>query len=242
MAGLSISKASVPGRLCDVSLNVLPGQIWGLIGPNGSGKSSLLQAMAGLLPTSGQVKLGDQRLDQMAASERARRLGLLPQRSQSAWALSVRDVVSLGRLPWQDDDAQAIEAAMQQAGVQAYADTPVDRLSGGQQARVWLARVLAGHPEVLLADEPVASLDLLYQQQIAQALQAYARQGRAVVVAIHDLSLAARYCDQLALMHKGQLVATGPVSEVLKPKVLSSVFGVDVMVDLTSTPPMVLAK
>lgn len=242
MAGLSLSKVSVPGRLRDVSLQVLPGQIWGLIGPNGSGKSSLLHAMAGLLPTSGQVKLGDQPLDQIAARERARRLGLLPQRSQSAWALCVRDVVSLGRLPWLDDDFQAIEAAMQQAGVQAYADMPVDQLSGGQQARVWLARVLAGHPEVLLADEPVASLDLLYQQHIAQALQAYARQGHAVVVALHDLSLAARYCDQLALMHKGQLAAVGPVSQVLKPAVLSSVYGVDVMVDLASTPPIVLAR
>lgn len=242
MAGLSISKASAPGRLREVSLHVWPGQIWGLIGPNGSGKSSLLHAMAGLLPTSGLVKLGDECLDQMAARERARRLGLLPQRSQSAWALSVRDVVSLGRLPWQDDDAQAIEAAMQQAGVQAYAGMPVNQLSGGQQARVWLARVLAGHPEVLLADEPVASLDLLYQQQIAQALQTYARQGRAVVVALHDLSLAARYCDQLALMQKGELVAAGPVSQVLNPAILSSVYGVDVMVDLASTPPIVLAS
>lgn len=242
MAGLSISKASAPGRLREVSLHVLPGQIWGLIGPNGSGKSSLLHAMAGLLPTSGQVKLGDECLDRMAARERARRLGLLPQRSQSAWALSVRDVVSLGRLPWQDDDAQAIEVAMQQAGVQAYADMPVNQLSGGQQARVWLARVLAGHPEVLLADEPVASLDLLYQQQIAKTLQAYARQGRAVVVALHDLSLAARYCDQLALMQKGELVAVGPASQVLKPAILSSVYGVDVMVDLASTPPIVLAR
>lgn len=242
MAGLSISNATLNGRLRDVSLNVQPGQMLGLIGPNGSGKSSLLHAMAGLLSTSGCVFLGENNLTHMPDDERARHLGLLPQRSQSAWALSVRDVVSLGRLPWHDNNQEAIEEAMRQAGVQAFANTSINQLSGGQQARVWLARVLAGSPKVLLADEPVASLDLLYQQQIAQTLKAYARQGHAVVLALHDLSLAARYCDQLALMHQGQLMAHGSVSEVLRPDLLSQVYGVDVMVDLQANPPIVLAR
>ena len=242
MAGVSISEATLHGRLRHVSLQVKPGQMWGLIGPNGSGKSSLLHAMAGLLSTSGQVRLGDQNLADLTDRERACRVGLLPQRSQSAWALSVRDVVSLGRLPWHDNNTQAIETAMQQAGVEAFAHMPVDKLSGGQQARVWLARVLAGAPEVLLADEPVASLDLLYQQHIAQALHAYAQQGHAVVMAVHDLSLAARYCDQLALMHQGELVAQGPVTQVLQADLLSRVYGVDVWVDLESNPPVVLAR
>lgn len=242
MAGLSILQALVPGRLHNVSLQAHAGQMLGLIGPNGSGKSSLLHTMAGLLPSTGQVWLGKQRLEHMPLDDRARRLGLLPQRNQSAWALRVHDVVSLGRLPWHDDNPEAIDWAMRQVGVQAFAEKSVDQLSGGEQARVWLARVLAGCPDVLLADEPMASLDLLYQHQIAQALQAYARQGHTVVVALHDLSLAARYCDQLALMQEGRLEVIGSVHEVLKAQVLSRIYGVDVMVDLAAQPPVVLAR
>ena len=242
MVGLSVHNVSIPGRLHNVSLHAAAGQVLGLIGPNGSGKSSLLHAMSGLLPLEGLVCCGEQDLLQMPPRERARRLGLLPQRSQSAWALQVRDVVRLGRLPWQDENPAAIDDAMRQAGVQDFANRPVDKLSGGEQARVWLARVLAGCPEVLLADEPVASLDLLYQQHIIQALQAYARRGNAVVLALHDLSLAARYCDQLVLLQQGSVVVSGNVHEVLQVDVLSRVYGVSVMVDLSSQPPVVLAR
>ncbi len=242
MASLRVLNATVHNRLCDVSLTVKSGQMLGLLGPNGSGKSSLLHAMAGLLPISGCVLLDEKNLNHLSDNERARRLGLLPQRSYSAWALSVRDIVSMGRLPWHDDNPKAIDFAMSKAGIKDLANIPIDKLSGGQQARVWLARVFAGEPDILLADEPVASLDLLYQQQIIQALQAYAKQGHTVVVALHDLSLAARYCDELALMHQGDLVAKGPVSTILRPELLSRVYGVEVMVDLQLTPPIVIAR
>ncbi|NBQ09465.1 MAG: ABC transporter ATP-binding protein [Betaproteobacteria bacterium] len=242
MGGLSLTNATVAGRLHNLSLKVMPGEVWGLIGPNGSGKSSLLHTLAGLLPSTGRLRLGDQDLHAMPARERARQVGLLPQHNHSAWSLNVHDLVSLGRLPWLDEDSDAIDHAMELAGVRAFAHMRVDHLSGGQQARVWLARVFAGCPQVLLADEPVASLDLLYQQQISQALRNYARQGKAVVVALHDLSLAARCCDRLALMDQGRLIASGLVSQVLDPDLLSRVYGLEVMVDLASSPPIVLAR
>jgi ABC-type cobalamin/Fe3+-siderophores transport system ATPase subunit len=242
MAGMSLHNVSVAGRLQGVTLQVVPGQIVGLIGPNGSGKSTLLHAMAGLLPVQGAVRYEAQDIQQMAPQERARKVGLLPQHCQSAWALRVRDIVRLGRLPWRDDDPVWVEAAMQQAGVQAFAETPIDQLSGGEQARVWLARVLAGCPKVLLADEPVASLDLLYQKHVMEALQAYARKGHIVVVALHDLSLAARYCEQLVFMHQGQIAAQGNLQAVLQPEVLSAVYGLEVMVNLSAQPPVVMAR
>ena len=242
MAYVTLHSVSVTGRLKDVTLQVAPGYIVGLIGPNGSGKSTLLHALAGLLPCQGAVYYDGTDVHQMAPTERACKIGLLPQHSHSAWALQVKDIVRLGRLPWHDENAAIIHSAMQQAGVWEFAETPIDQLSGGEQARVWLARVLAGCPKLLLADEPVASLDLLYQNQILQRLQSYAHQGNAVVLALHDLSLAARYCDRLVLLHQGQIAAQGSVQEVLQPEVLSKVYGVEVMVNLSTQPPVVLAR
>ena len=242
MADLTAECLRVSGRLRDVTLRAPLGQVLGLIGPNGAGKSTLLMALAGLLSADGTVRLGDTDLHAIPLRDRARRIGYLPQHGRSAWALTVRDVVALGRLPWQDQDETAIDEALQATGVEPLRDRPIDALSGGEQARVWLARVLAGRPDVLLADEPLASLDLLHQQQVAQALRTYASQGHVVVLAIHDLSLAARYCDRLMLMQQGQCVACGTVTDVLTTDQLSAVYGVPVWVDLSSQPPVVLAR
>jgi iron complex transport system ATP-binding protein len=158
------------------------------------------------------------------------------------WALSVHDIVSMGRLPWGDSDQSIIRAVMQQANIGAFADRHVDELSGGERARVWLARVLANQPVVLLVDEPVANLDIHYQQEVMQILLDYARAGHAVVIAIHDLSLAARYCDRLCLMDNGRIVKTDTIEAVLNNDTLSSVFKVEVYVDLDNQPPVVLAQ
>ncbi len=239
---MSVQKLSVDQRVSDVSLGLQQGEILGLIGPNGAGKSTLLNAIAGLLDSSGEIELSGQKINQLRRVERARKVALQPQFVESVWALSVHDIVSMGRLPWGDSDQTIIQRVMQQTNIQDFARRPVNELSGGERARVWLARVLANQPRVLLVDEPVANLDIHYQQEVMQILVDYANEGHAVIIAIHDLSLAARYCDRLCLLHRGQQIKTGKVEDVLNSQVLSPVFDVDVYVDLQNSPPVVLAQ
>lgn len=240
MALMEASKLHVDGRVADVSMTVQPGELLGIIGPNGAGKSSLLHGLAGILPTEGDVRFEGRQVGELTARQRAQRIGLLPQTIESAWSLRVEDVVALGRLPWNDSDADAITQAMRLAGVAELAGRKVDELSGGERARVWLARVLAGRPQLLLADEPIASLDMQHQLSVMEVLRDYARQGHAVIMSIHDLSLAARYCDRLCLLDHGRLHTQGLPAEVLTGEVLSEVFGVAVHVDLQATPPVIL--
>lgn len=230
-------------RLQGVSLTLHPGELLGIIGPNGAGKSSLLGCLAGILaPTAGQLWLAGQPLAGLAPLQRARQLGYLLQRGESSWALAVRDVVTLGRLPWQDEDAAAIAAAMATVGVSELAGRRIDRLSGGEQARVWLARVLAGRPQVLLADEPTASLDLYHERAVMRCLREHATADRATVLALHDLPLAARYCDRLCLLEHGRVRALGRPRAVLTEAHLSAVYQVPVRVDLDAEPPVVAPR
>lgn len=239
---IRIHQLAVSQRLQDVGLTLQQGEVLGILGANGAGKSTLLHCLAGIQDYSGEVLLNGQRLDKTPERQRAQQISFLPQSSQSAWALSVRDVISLGRLPWGDANMEAIEQAAAATGVSDWLERPVDRLSGGQQARVWLARVLAGQPKVLLADEPVASLDLNQQQQVLRMLRDYARSGCGVMLSIHDLSLAARYCDRLCLLHEGQLLALGAVGEVLTHEYLQRAFGIDAYIDLGGQPPIVMPR
>lgn len=239
---MSIQNLSVNRRLFDISLDLQQGEVVGLIGPNGAGKSTLLNALAGLTDISGKIELGGQDIDHLDSIDKARRIALQPQFIESAWALSVHDIVSMGRLPWGDSDQQIIHRVMRQSNIEQFAQRRVDQLSGGERARVWLARVLANQPEVLLVDEPVANLDIHYQKEVMQILADYARSGHGVLIAIHDLSLAARYCDRLCLLHQGRQARTGAIDEVLNRQILSSVFDVDVYVDLDNSPPVVLAQ
>ena len=242
MGLIQIEQLSVEPRLHPLSVEISAGQVMGLIGPNGAGKSTLLGAIAGLIEYSGRIRLNETDLDALSPAERAQKIALQPQFIQSVWALSVHDVVSMGRLPWGDSDQAIIQQAMQQAGICELARRRVDELSGGEKARVWLARVLANQPEVMLVDEPVASLDIAHQQQAMQLLVDYAAGGRAVIIAIHDLSLAARYCDRLCLLDHGRIMAQGSVAQVLDEAMLQPVFATDVFIDLAASPPVVLAK
>ena len=242
MALMSIDSLTVNRRLVDASLEIHEREVLGLIGPNGAGKSTLLNAITGLIPHSGEVSLGGQKLRQIDSLQRARQIALQPQFIESVWALTVHDIVSMGRLPWGDSDQTIIRSVMQQANITPFANRHVNELSGGERARVWLARVLANQPVVLLVDEPVANLDIHYQQQVMQILVDYARAGHAVMIAIHDLSLAARYCDRLCLMDKGRIVKTDTIDAVLNHETLSPVFNVEVYVDLDNQPPVVLAR
>ena len=239
---ISIQHLNVGQRLMDINLNLEAGEMLGVIGANGPGISTHLHCLAGIQDYQGEMHLAGTTIKAIPQLQRAQQLGFLPQSSNSAWALTVRDVISLGRLPWGDDNADAIAQASVVAGVDAWLDRQVDQLSGGQQARVWLARVLAGQPRIILADAPVASLDLFQQQNVLRLLRRYAQSGRAVMLSIHDLSLAARYCDRLCLLHEGQLLAMGTPAEVLTKSHLRQAFQIDAHIDLESDPPIIIPR
>ncbi len=211
-----------------VSLTIGPGECVGLIGPNGAGKTTLLRAALGLLPATGQSSLAD-----MPAQARARAAAWLPQSREIAWPVTVETVVALGRLPWRPrgaalspQDAAAVTGALARMGLEAYRNRIASQLSGGEQARVLIARALAQQTPLLLADEPIAGLDPASQIATMQVFAGLARDGDSVVVALHDLALAARYCSRLLLMHQGRLVADGPPQEVLNATNAAKVFAV----------------
>ncbi|NBD22188.1 ATP-binding cassette domain-containing protein [Aquabacterium fontiphilum] len=246
MVTLAVNELRVPGRLEGLTLNVCAGELVGLIGPNGAGKSTLLSCMAGLSIGQAQalatVSLSGVPLTRVPPQARARAVGFMPQQTDAAWDLRAEDVVALGRLPWGDIDAAhpAVETAMRQTDVWSLRTRRVRTLSGGEWARVCLARVLAGEPALILADEPTSHLDLLHQQEVMRVIRAHAQGGRAAVVALHDLGAAARYCDRLVLLKAGRLVAAGTPATVLQNDLLQSVYGVRVHVDLQADPPVVL--
>ncbi|MBI1263006.1 MAG: ATP-binding cassette domain-containing protein [Rhizobiales bacterium] len=203
----------------------------GLVGPNGAGKTTLMRAIAGLIPFEGQVRLGGQALDAMASRQRARAIAYLAQGAESHWPLETRRLVALGRLPHLEPfrrpsraDEDAISRAMVLADIEIFSGRDVQSLSGGERARVLLARALAVEAGLLLVDEPVAALDPYHQIRIMEVLRAYADQGRIVIAVMHDLSLASRFCDQLVLLDEGRVMATGTPDEVLTPDNLKSVY------------------
>ncbi|MCK4743607.1 MAG: ABC transporter ATP-binding protein [Sulfuriflexus sp.] len=242
MALISTQSLTVDERVKGLSVELHRGEVLGLIGPNGAGKSTFLHALVGLEKYTGKIESDGIDLIGFSRTQRARLIGLQPQTVSSAWPISVADVVTLGRLPWGDEDGDAIDHAMKLADINDFSDRRVDHLSGGERARVWLARVLAGQPQVLLADEPVANLDIHFQLSVMDVLKNYAAQDHGVIVALHDLSLAARYCDKLCLLKDGECVAIGSPAEVLTESLLHSVYGVEVDIDLNRSPPVVLPK
>jgi len=219
--------------LSDVSATLKPGQLIGVLGPNGAGKSTLARAILGLVRTHGSVSIDGQALAGMAPAAVARRIAYLPQGQALHWPLSVERVVALGRLPhlapmsrMAAADHAAVEAAMARVDVTGFRDRDATTLSGGERARVLLARALAQGASALVADEPLAALDPRHRIEVATLLRAEADAGRLVIVVLHDLSLAARMCDRLLLLDHGRLVADGAPATVLTPERLATVFGV----------------
>ncbi|MBT8475049.1 MAG: ABC transporter ATP-binding protein [Alphaproteobacteria bacterium] len=212
----------------DVSLTIGAGEFVGLIGPNGAGKTTLMRAALSLLPAKGTCNLR-----QLKPSERARAVAWLPQQREIAWPVDVETVVALGRIPYlprgaslRDDDRAAVGHAVSRMGLEAFAGRIATQLSGGEQARVLIARALAQDTPLFMADEPIAGLDPAHQLSTMRAFADLARDGRSVLAALHDLPLAARYCTRLILIDAGRIVADGPPRAVLTEENVAEVFGV----------------
>lgn len=213
-----------------VDLVVRAGEVLALVGPNGAGKSTLLSALAADQGAdSGEVRIAGRPARDWSARELALRRAVLPQAATLSFPFPVEEVVTMGRAPWagtasEDDDEAAVAEAMAATEIVEFAHRPFSALSGGERARVALARVLAQHAPLLLLDEPTAALDLRHQELVLRICRARAAAGDAVVVVLHDLGLAAAHADRAAVLHEGRVVAYGPPAEVFGDELLSRVY------------------
>jgi iron complex transport system ATP-binding protein len=243
--GVSLGRRMV---LQGVSATLTPGTLIGIIGPNGAGKSTLARAMLALLPpASGRVTIDGEDAARIGRATLARKIAYLPQGQTLHWPLTVERLVGLGRLPHlapmsriANADQVVIEAAMVRADVVALRDCVATELSGGERARVLLARALAVEAPALIADEPLASLDPGHQIQVMELLKAQAQEGALVVTILHDLTMAARYCDRLLLFNGGALLADGHPADVLNAQALAAVYGIRARIDMAEGAPLIV--
>ena len=226
--------------LDDVSFAFRRGRVTALLGANGAGKSTLLACLAALRqPDSGRATLDGRDVQTIDRRERARAIGLLPQAADVHWDVDVATLVGLGRFPhrgrWGETDADraAVVRALAATDMTALADHGVERLSGGERGRALLARVLAGEPDWLLADEPLASLDPAHQLDVLARLRGVAAAGGGVVLVLHDLHLAARVADDAVLLRHGRVIAAGPADAVLTAPLIAEAYGVEVEIGTT---------
>lgn len=235
----------------DLSLDIPPGKITCIVGANACGKSTLLRSLARLLkPCAGEVLLDGKSIHRLSTRQVATTLGILPQAPIAPEGITVADLVARGRYPhqkwfrqWTARDEQIITAAMRETGVVALARRPVDELSGGQRQRVWIAMALAQGTDLLLLDEPTTYLDLAHQIDVLDLLtDLNRRDGRTIVLVLHDLNQAARYSDHLIAISDGAVVAAGGPAEVITEELVERVFGLRcrVVVDEVSRTPLVL--
>ena len=221
--------------LAGVDLTVRAGEVLALVGPNGAGKSTLLGAIGGAVASTGEITVDGAPLAAWSHTELAMRRAILLQRQTVSFPFTVAQVVEMGRAPWagtplEDDDEAAVAEAMRRTDVERFAHRPYPRLSGGEQARVALARVLAQRTGALLLDEPTAALDLHHQEMVFDVVRERAAGGAAVVVVVHDLGLAAAHADRVAVLAEGRIAACGPPGDVLTAALLSEVYRHDVEV------------
>lgn len=218
-----------------VDLSVQAGEVVGLIGPNGAGKTTLMRAALGLIPATGTSSLAA-----MTARERGRTAAWMPQSREIAWPVDVETVVRLGRTPHRSTaqklsatDADAVARAITRMGLDNYRHRTATQLSGGEQARVLIARALAQEAPLLMADEPTAGLDPAHQIATMRTFTALAREGRSVLVSLHDLGLAARHCTRLVILHNRGIAADGDPRDVLEPGLVRDVFGISAHFEMT---------
>lgn len=224
--------------LTGVSLTVDQGEMLGLVGPNGAGKTTLLRTINGYLhPDGGTVRLAGDPVQSLSADAIGRRVATVPQEGTFAFEFPVRDIVAMGRTPHQSrfstmthEDRAKVQQALDRTETADLADRQVSELSGGQRQRVLLARALAQSTPALLLDEPTANLDINHQVQTLSLVSQLTSDGKTIVAAIHDLELAARFCDRVALLTDGQIGAVGPPADVLTPERLEDAFGIETAV------------
>ena len=225
--GLTVMRGTCP-VVDTVRFEIGAGEVVGLIGPNGAGKTTLMRGALGLLPSTGASSVAA-----LPQRERAKAAAWLPQAREIAWPVTVETLVGLGRSPYlaggrrlSADDENIVADALAQMGLEGFAGRDATQLSGGEQARVLIARVLAQRTPLILADEPVAGLDPAHQFSLMRVFADLAATGTAVLVSMHDLSLAAQYCTRLLMMDRGKLIADGTPRDVLSDKLLRDVFHV----------------
>jgi iron complex transport system ATP-binding protein len=219
----------------NLSLTLRSGTLAAIVGPNGAGKTSLLRALVGLVAYSGQVRLGGDDLARLSGRARARRIAYLPQGHEVHWPLPARDIVALGRYPHGasdparlgEADRRIVDEAMRVTETESLADRPVTALSGGERARVALARVFAAGSPLILADEPTAALDPRHQIDVMRALRARSEAGALVLAVTHDLGLASRFADRVIVLDAGRLASSGAPAQALAPDVLRRVFAIE---------------
>ena len=237
---LSKMQVAINGHLAvaGIDTEIAAGEFVGLVGPNGAGKSSFVKAVAGLTPATGAVKFDSVDLRTASPLLLSKTISYLAQINSIAWSVSVRELVALGRLPYgaaskltDPIHARAVDTAMAKTSIGKLADRAVDTLSGGELSRALLARALAVEAPILLVDEPIAQLDPYHQLQIMETLRTEARNGVLVIAVLHDLTLAARFCDRLLMLNAGQLEADGTPEHVLTTEHLRRVYRVECIID-----------
>jgi iron complex transport system ATP-binding protein len=218
--------------LRDVDFSLEPGEIVAVVGPNGAGKTSLLQALLGLLPARrGTVKIGGRPIETLRRSEIAQHVAFVSQEARGDFSFTVRELVAMGRTPYlgrfqpeRGEDVAAVDHALDVTATRAFEDRIVSELSGGERQRVHLARAIAQTTDVLLLDEPTASLDLEHQLEVLDLVQRLSRTGKAAAIALHDLSLAARVANRLVVLAEGHIVASGRPEDVITEALLTQWF------------------
>lgn len=232
---------SVPGRMLlqPLTLALPAGRVIGLVGHNGSSKSTLLKILARQQPAgSGTLLFLGRPLAEWASRELARKLAYLPQHTPPASGMTVRELVALGRYPWHGAlgrfgarDREKVDEALEQANVAVLSDRLVDTLSGGERQRAWLAMLVAQDTECLLLDEPISALDIVHQMEVLSLVRELAlSKGVGVAVVLHDINMAARFCDEIIAMHSGRVIARGTPADIFVPDQLQKIFGVDMNV------------
>jgi iron complex transport system ATP-binding protein len=249
---LEVTNVSIQARhhkiVDDLSMTLEQGELVGLIGPNGAGKSTLLRSIIGAgNPSTGGFAIDGVPLSELSALQRARRLAYLPQERHVEWQLPARAVVMLGRFPYRHgfgppapECEAAVDRALAAVEAASFAQRSVTSLSGGERARILLARALAVEAPLLMADEPIAELDPYHQIHVMEILRDKANEGCGVLAVLHDLTLAARFMDRLILIDQGQVVAEGRPDQVLSDANLQTVYRISTLQECTSSGPLVL--